>query len=160
MREVRDELCKMAPESWKLEITEAIDLEIFDQVSHAATYVTSWLHYFSDGWFVLSLLSYVVFSPQLLKSGNLDMDYLGKIMEFALVSVQKLSAAANENKLKEAHQKVLIELAEICHDGNGSNYSHVVALIKGLCFVLEQIKVCVLPPNIFSGLHDFIKHTI
>ena len=32
MREMRDELCQMAPESWKQMIVEAVDLDIFSQV--------------------------------------------------------------------------------------------------------------------------------
>lgn len=32
MREVRDELCQMVPDSWKVEITETIDLELLSQV--------------------------------------------------------------------------------------------------------------------------------
>lgn len=32
MREVRDELCDIAPQSWKQEITDAIDLDILLQV--------------------------------------------------------------------------------------------------------------------------------
>lgn len=32
MREVRDELCDMAPQSWKQDISEAIDLDILSQV--------------------------------------------------------------------------------------------------------------------------------
>ncbi|KAK1414663.1 hypothetical protein QVD17_30412 [Tagetes erecta] len=107
LKEVRDELCDMAPQSWKQEIIEAID---------------------------------VVILSQLLKSDSLDMEYLGKIMEFALVSLQKLSAPANEINLKDAHQKVLRELADICH-ADDSNRSHAIALVKGLRFVLEQIQV-------------------
>ncbi|KAJ9538232.1 hypothetical protein OSB04_030965 [Centaurea solstitialis] len=107
MKEVRDELCEMAPQSWKQEIMEAID---------------------------------VVILSQLLNSGSLDMEYLGKIMEFALVSLQKLSAPANEVNLKDAHQNVLGELADICR-ADDSNHSHAIALVKGLRFVLEQIQV-------------------
>ncbi|XP_024979522.1 uncharacterized protein LOC112516611 isoform X1 [Cynara cardunculus var. scolymus] len=107
MKEVRDELCEMAPQSWKQEIMEAID---------------------------------VVILSQLLNSGSLDMEYLGKIMEFALVSLQKLSAPANEINLKDAHQNVLRELADICR-ADDSNHSHAIALVKGLRFVLEQIQV-------------------
>nr|GEX79095.1 T-complex protein 11 [Tanacetum cinerariifolium] len=107
MKEVRDELCEMAPQSWRRDIMEAID---------------------------------VVILSQLLNSGSLDMEYLGKIMEFALVSLQKLSAPANENNLKDAHQKVLRELADICRTDN-SNHSHAIALVKGLRFVLKQIQV-------------------
>lgn len=72
------------------------------------------------------------------------MDYLGKILEFALVTLQKLSAAAQENELKEHRQNLLKELAELCHAGYGSNDSHVIVLIKGLRFVLEQIQVFLL----------------
>ena len=32
MKEVRDEICEMAPQSWNQEITEAIDLDILSQV--------------------------------------------------------------------------------------------------------------------------------
>ncbi|KAL4580724.1 hypothetical protein LXL04_016926 [Taraxacum kok-saghyz] len=78
---------------------------------------------------------------QLLSSRSLDMEYLGTIMEFALVNLQKLSAIAHENKLKESHQKVLLELAELCQAGDGTNSSHAIALVKGLRFVLEQIQV-------------------
>ncbi|KAA8536558.1 hypothetical protein F0562_029036 [Nyssa sinensis] len=107
MREVRDEICEMAPQSWKQEITEAIDLDILSQV---------------------------------LSSGKLDMDYLGKILEYALVTLQKLSAPANEDELKVAHQKLLKELAEICQARDESNHSNAIALIKGLRFVLKQIQ--------------------
>ncbi|KAD6795456.1 hypothetical protein E3N88_06352 [Mikania micrantha] len=82
----------------------------------------------------------VVILSQLLNSGSLDMEYLGKIMEFSLVSLQKLSAPANEINLKEAHQKVLSELADICR-ADYSNHSHAIALVKGLRFVLQQIQV-------------------
>ncbi|KAI7727118.1 hypothetical protein M8C21_018068 [Ambrosia artemisiifolia] len=106
MKEVRDELCEMAPQSWKQEIIEAIDVAILSQ---------------------------------LLKSDSLDMEYLGQIMEFALVSLQKLSAPANEINVKDAHQNVLQELADICR-ADDSNRSHAIALVKGLRFVLEQIQ--------------------
>jgi len=32
MKEVSDELCQMVPDSWKVEITETIDLDILSQV--------------------------------------------------------------------------------------------------------------------------------
>lgn len=107
MREVRDELCEMAPQSWKEEINQAIDVEILTQV---------------------------------LSSGQIDMNYLGKILEFALTTLQRLSAPANEDELKVAHLTVLKELGEICESEDGSSSSHSVALIKGLRFVLEQIQ--------------------
>lgn len=37
VKEVRDEICEMAPQSWKEEITEAIDLKILAQVAAGTT---------------------------------------------------------------------------------------------------------------------------
>ncbi|XP_019425520.1 PREDICTED: uncharacterized protein LOC109334287 isoform X1 [Lupinus angustifolius] len=108
MREVRDEICEMAPQSWKEEIFAAIDLEILSQV---------------------------------LISGNLDVDYLGQILEFSLVSLQKLSAPANEEIMKATHRKLFSELSEICQSKDESNNACVIALVKGLQFVLEQIQI-------------------
>lgn len=108
MGEVRDEICEMAPKSWKDDIFAAIDLEILSQV---------------------------------LKSGNLDADYLGKILEFSLVSLQKLSAPANEEMMKPTHEKLFHELSEMCRPKEASNNSSVVALVKGLQFVFEQIQI-------------------
>ncbi|KAE9591899.1 putative T-complex 11 protein [Lupinus albus] len=108
MREVRDEICEMAPQSWKEDIFSAIDLEILSQV---------------------------------LISGNLDVDYLGQILEFSLVSLQKLSAPANEEIMKATHQKLFSELSKICQSKDESNNVCVIALVKGLQFVLEQIQI-------------------
>ena len=78
----------------------------------------------------------------MLNSGKLDMDYLGRILEFALVTLLKLSSLGNEDELKAAHQKLLKELAEMCETKDrSSNWSHITALIKGLHFVLEHIQV-------------------
>ncbi|CAI9764550.1 unnamed protein product [Fraxinus pennsylvanica] len=106
-REVSNEISAMAPQSWRQEVIEAIDLDILTEV---------------------------------LNSGKVDIDYLGKILEFALVTLQKLSAPACEDELKEKHQKFLKELAEVCWASDGSENSHVIAFIKGLRFVLEQIQ--------------------
>ncbi|KAL2342235.1 hypothetical protein Fmac_010175 [Flemingia macrophylla] len=108
MGEVRDEICEMAPKSWKEDIFSAIDLEILSQV---------------------------------LKSGNLDLEYLGKILEFSLGSLQKLSAPANEEMMKARHNKLFHELGEICQSKEASNNSCVVALVKGMQFVFEQIQI-------------------
>lgn len=78
---------------------------------------------------------------QVLSSGNLDMDYLGKILEFALITIQKLSAPASANELKATHQKFLDELIEICRERVTSKKSHTIALVRGVRFVLEQIQV-------------------
>lgn len=108
MREVRNEICEMAPQSWKEDIVSAIDLDIFSQILH---------------------------------SGNLDVDYLGKILEFSLVTLQKLSAPANEEAMKAKQQNLFLELNEICQLRDESKNSCVMALIKGLQFVLEQTQV-------------------
>lgn len=79
----------------------------------------------------------------MLSSGSLDIDYLGRILEFALTTLQKLSAPANDDDMKANHQRLLKELAEICQIRDESNYSHVNAMIKGLRFVLEQIRVSI-----------------
>ncbi|KAK6915972.1 T-complex 11 [Dillenia turbinata] len=108
MREVRDEICEMAPESWKQDIMEAINLDILSQ---------------------------------LLRSGNLDIDYLGKILQFALVMLQKLSAPASEDEMQKNGQRLMKELAEICEASENSKKAHAIAMIKGLRFLLEQIQV-------------------
>ncbi|CAI9103818.1 OLC1v1002390C1 [Oldenlandia corymbosa var. corymbosa] len=108
MKEVRDEISLMAPESWKQEIFESIDIEILSQV---------------------------------LSAGNVDMDYLGKVLGFALVKLQKLSAPASTDELEATHQKFMEELATMCQENGPSKKAHTVALVKGLRFVLEQIQI-------------------
>ncbi|KAA3453995.1 T-complex protein 11-like protein 1 [Gossypium australe] len=107
VKEVRDEICEMAPKSWREEIINAIDLEILSQV---------------------------------LKSGNLDIDYLGRILGFALITLQKLSSPANGDEMKAANQRLLKELTEICEAKERPDHSPALAMIKGLRFVLEQIQ--------------------
>jgi hypothetical protein len=107
MKEVRVEICSMAPLSWRQEIIQAIDLEILMQV---------------------------------LNTGKLDIDYLGKILEYALITLRKLSAPASEDELKNKHLKFMKDLAETYCAGDSSHNSQVIALIKGLRFVLEQIQ--------------------
>ncbi|KAJ6342852.1 hypothetical protein OIU78_010716 [Salix suchowensis] len=105
--EVRDGIQELAPESWKHEIVEAIDLDLLSQV---------------------------------LKSGNLDIDYCGKILEFALVTLQRLSSPAQGDEMKALHQKLLKELAETCQTQDELKHPHIAAMIMGLRSVLEQIQ--------------------
>lgn len=107
MREVRDGICEIAPQSWRAEIIATIDLDILSQV---------------------------------LNSGDLDMGYFGGILDYALETLEKLSAPADDEEFKMAHQKLMNELAEICQTVDKSNSSYVIALIKGLRFVLEKIQ--------------------
>lgn len=70
------------------------------------------------------------------------MDYFGRILEFALVTLRKLSAPSYEDELKSNHQKFLKELGD--SNQGGENTSLFAALvIKGLQFVLRQIKVSI-----------------
>ncbi|WZZ16862.1 uncharacterized protein LOC106347522 isoform X2 [Brassica napus] len=107
MREVRDELYQMVPDSWKIEITESIDLDLLSQ---------------------------------LLNSGTLDIDYLGKMLEFALATLRKLSAPVNDRENESTHQSLLEELHRLCQAKDESGNLHAVAIVKGIRFILEQIQ--------------------
>lgn len=108
LAEMRDELCQMAPESWRQKIMDSIDVDILSQV---------------------------------LKSGNLDIHYLGNILEFALDTLQKLSSPAKDDEMKTTCQRFMKELAESCEAKDGSSHSSVISMIKALRFVLGQIEV-------------------
>jgi len=76
-------------------------------------------------------------------SENLDIDYFGKILEFVVGTLQKLSSPAHEGEMKSKHQKLLGELAMTNQTRDDSKYScAVVMMIRGLHFMLEQIQVC------------------
>lgn len=107
MKEVKDELCEMSPQSWRQEIVETIDIDIL---------------------------------PQVLRAEILDIDFLGKILEFALVTLQKLSAPANDDKMKAAHYKLLKRLRDASQAGDKSNASFALLMVEGLRFVLDQIQ--------------------
>ncbi|KAF3787921.1 T-complex protein [Nymphaea thermarum] len=107
VKEVRDELCAIAPHSWREEIVEAIDLDVFSQVLH---------------------------------SGTNDLTYLGAILEYVLNSLRKLAAPAKEDDMKIAHKNLLSELTAIAN-GRNSDSSFALATVKGLRYVLEQIKM-------------------
>ena len=80
----------------------------------------------------------------MLNSGKLDITYFGKILDYALITLRKLSAPAYEDELNKKHQKFMKDLAETFWAGKNSENSHIMALIKGLRFALEQIKVLIL----------------
>lgn len=107
VKELRDELYEMVPQSWKQEIVESIDVDILSQV---------------------------------LESGTNDMEYLGRILEYSLVTLQKLSAPANEDEMKKNHKNLLNELSEMAQADEKLKRSFVIAVVKGLRFVLEQIQ--------------------
>lgn len=78
---------------------------------------------------------------KVLRLGTLDVDYLGKILEFALVTLQKLCAPANDEEIKNLHNNLLKELGQISQAGDKSNASFALLMIKGLRFVLQEIQV-------------------
>ncbi|KAG5398735.1 hypothetical protein IGI04_020549 [Brassica rapa subsp. trilocularis] len=77
----------------------------------------------------------------LLNSGTLDIDYLGKMLEFALATLRKLSAPANDRENESTHQSLLEELHRLCQAKDESGSLHAVAIVKGNRFILEQIHV-------------------
>lgn len=73
----------------------------------------------------------------------MDIDYLGRILEFTLVTLQKLSSPSKEGQLKASYECLFEELTEICRPTKDkSNNPCEIALIRGLQFVMEQIQVC------------------
>lgn len=78
---------------------------------------------------------------QLLAAGNVDMGYLGNILEFSLRILLKLSAPANEEEIRSTHHKLMTELGEIVPTEDQSNSSYAVLMVKGLRFVLQQIQI-------------------
>lgn len=141
VREVQDELCNMAPESWKQQITEAFDIDFLSQVliNHTRAAENRCLCNRFSMYIYVSLFIFCHY--KILKSGNLDLDYLGRILEFTLVTLQKLSSPSKESKLKASYESLFGELSEICRTEDKSNNPCVIALIKGLQFVLEQTQV-------------------
>ncbi|XP_062072968.1 uncharacterized protein LOC133777415 [Humulus lupulus] len=77
---------------------------------------------------------------QMLRPGDLDVDYLGKVLEFALGTSRKLSASAKEDDMKTTHYQFLKELGEILQSEDKSKASCALAITKGLRFVLQQIQ--------------------
>jgi len=78
----------------------------------------------------------------LLNSGTLDIDYLGKMLEFALATLRNLSAPANDRENESTHRDLLKELHRLCEAEDESGNFRAVAIVKGIRFILEQIQVC------------------
>jgi hypothetical protein len=81
---------------------------------------------------------------QVLGSGSQDAQYLGQILQYSLDMVRKLSAAAKEDEMKKNHDKLLSELSTNSEVNDNGINSFAIAVIKGLRFILEEIKVCFL----------------
>ncbi|PKA57147.1 hypothetical protein AXF42_Ash002451 [Apostasia shenzhenica] len=105
--------------------------EVRDELSEISPY--SWKQAIHDS-IDLDILS------QVLESGMPGSDYLGRILEYALLMQRKLSAPATENELKKTHDKFLNELFSISQSDGNSKRHFVFLMVKGLRFVLEQIQ--------------------
>ncbi|GLU16334.1 hypothetical protein SLE2022_327720 [Rubroshorea leprosula] len=77
---------------------------------------------------------------QVLRSGALDVDYLGKVLDFALVTLRKLSSPAKDIEIQITHQNLLKELQEISQSGDKLDSTSALLMVKGLRLVLEQIQ--------------------
>lgn len=76
---------------------------------------------------------------QVLKGGALDINYLGKLLEYALTTLRKLSAPVNDDVMKVAHLNILKELSDVSQHGDNKS-SFATTVIKGLRFVLNEIQ--------------------
>ncbi|KAH7524969.1 hypothetical protein FEM48_Zijuj06G0175600 [Ziziphus jujuba var. spinosa] len=72
--------------------------------------------------------------------GNVDLHYFRRILEFALVTLRKLSAPANDDEMDTRHTKFLKELEEVFQAEDRSKASCALAITKGLQFVLQEIQ--------------------
>lgn len=81
---------------------------------------------------------------QVLGSGSQDAQYLGQILQYSLDMVRQLSAAAKEDEMKKNHDKLLSGLSTNSEVNDNGINSFAIAVIKGLRFILEEIKVCFL----------------
>lgn len=79
---------------------------------------------------------------QILESGVQDIDYLSKLLDYAINIVIKLGAPARDDITKAAHEKLVEELSDILASTDcKSRFYFANTLVKGLRFVLEQIQV-------------------
>lgn len=70
------------------------------------------------------------------------MNYLEKLLGYALMTLQKLSAPANDDKMKASYLNLLKELSLVSQSEDNTNSSFAIAVIKGLRFILKEIQVC------------------
>ncbi|CAA7400452.1 unnamed protein product [Spirodela intermedia] len=78
---------------------------------------------------------------QMLDSRVNDISYLREILNYSLGLLLKLSAPANEEGMKKKYEKFWAELAVLASQSTDKrNGSFVTTVVRGLCFVLEQIQ--------------------
>lgn len=69
------------------------------------------------------------------------MDYFKQLLDFSVVTLQKLSAPAKEKEMKASYQKLMEELGEVSFSGENLKRSFALLMVRGLRFVLHQIQV-------------------
>ncbi|RWW12708.1 hypothetical protein GW17_00023609 [Ensete ventricosum] len=94
---------------------------------------------------------------KVLDSGSHDIHYLGNILEFVLTMLRKLSTPASEDDMRKDHQKLLNSLEDIARSNDKQNNPFVIAAIKGLRFVLEQIQLEAVVSKTAVGLSELLK---
>lgn len=73
------------------------------------------------------------------------------MLEFALATLRKLSAPANDRENEITHQNLLEELHRLCEAKDESGNLLAVAIVKGIRFILEHIQVCIHKLFFFSS---------
>lgn len=69
------------------------------------------------------------------------MAYFKQLLDFSLVTLQKLSAPAKEKEMEASYQKLMEELGGVSCSGENSKPSFALLMVKGLRFILHQIQV-------------------
>lgn len=81
---------------------------------------------------------------KVLESNTQDTQYLGQILQYSLGMLRKLSSPAKEDEMKTSHDKLLNELIEHSDSHDRGPNAFAIAVIKGLRFTMEGLKVCLL----------------
>ncbi|XP_059629694.1 uncharacterized protein LOC132272595 [Cornus florida] len=137
-------------QSLKAKVRETMEKAFWDGIIESmkqkeADY--SWvLKLVKEVWNELCEMSPLCWRPEIVETIDTDtlshayVGYLGKILEFALLTLEKLTASANEDEMQKTHHMLLQELGEITQAGDNSNASFALLMMKGLRFVLQQIQ--------------------
>ncbi|XP_022939714.1 uncharacterized protein LOC111445518 [Cucurbita moschata] len=77
---------------------------------------------------------------QILNSGIPDVGYFKQLLDFSLVTLQKLSAPAKEKEMEASYQKLMEELGDVSCSGENSKRPFALLMVQGLRFILHQIQ--------------------
>jgi hypothetical protein len=68
-----------------------------------------------------------------------------------LDKLQKLTFPVKEDEMKKSHRKMFGGLIEDPESNFGDPNSFVISVIKGLCFIMEELKVLTTPNLFFNN---------